>query len=89
MQTTGAVAGDWSAQSVEGTVPAEYQLRGNLVALVLQKDDDAGTVRAQLFRGADLIKDVQTSTPLDTIEVAEWITEDQPTPERARTGAGA
>ena len=76
LQTTGVMAGDWTLKSVEGTVPAEYDVHGNLAGLSLQKDDDSGTIDLQIYQGTQLLKEATSSTPNDVVEVSVSIIPD-------------
>src|SRR5687768_8539323 len=57
------LAGSAKSQSVEGTVPASFTVRGEHVSAAMQKTGEAGTLKVILLRNGETLTESETSAP--------------------------
>lgn len=59
-----------TSKSVEGTVPAEYNLRGIIVSCTFQKQSEKGNLRVDIFKDGTGVSQSETSAPYGVVSVA-------------------
>jgi hypothetical protein len=56
-------AGSSTSQSVSGTLPAQYQVRGRHVSANFQKQAEAGSLKVEIVRGSQVLARSETTAP--------------------------
>lgn len=58
------------SQSVEGTVPEEYQLKGSIISCAFQKQEEFGILRVEIIKDGKVINQSETSAAYGVVSVA-------------------
>ena len=53
--------GSSASRLVEGTVPAQYTVRGYIVSVVFQKQTEAGLLKVEILSNGSVIKSAETT----------------------------
>lgn len=65
-----SLAGDSVAQTVSGSVPAEYNAgRGNFATVTFEKGAGSGTLRVEILKGGRVVGTSETSAPFGSVEL--------------------
>lgn len=65
-----SLAGDSVAQTVTGSVPAEYNAgRGNFVTVNFEKGAGSGTLRVEILKGGRVVASSETAAPFGSLEL--------------------
>ena len=62
--------GGSTSKSVDGTVPAQYTIRGNIVSCVFQKQSEYGTLRVEIVKGGKIVSQSETLAAYGVVSVA-------------------
>lgn len=62
--------GKSESKSVEGTVPAEYTMKGNIVSVSFQKQAEAGDLKVEILQGDKVVAQSETSAAYGVVTVA-------------------
>lgn len=62
--------GQSTSKSVDGIVPARYDVRGNIVLCTFQKQSEYGILRVEILRGADVVAQSETSAAYGIVSAA-------------------
>ena len=62
--------GSSASRSVEGIIPAQYTVRGNIVSAVFQKQTENGLLKVEILRDGNLIKSSETTASYGVVSVA-------------------
>ena len=62
-------AGDSKTKSVEGTVPAIYQVKGTTVSTFFAKKEDPGSLRVEILTNGSVIKSSETNAARGSVTV--------------------
>ncbi len=62
--------GSSTSQTVDGTVPTEYQVTGTIVSVVFQKQTEAGTLKVQIIKDGEVVKEAETTAAYGVVSVA-------------------
>jgi hypothetical protein len=63
-------SGSSDSKSVEGEVPAKYEVQGVMVSVSFQKKGEAGRLRVEIFKNGVLIKSADTTAAYGVVSVA-------------------
>ena len=63
-------SGSSESQSIEGTVPAEYTIKGAIASVVFQKKERNGTLRVEIVRDGKVVKSAETSAEYGVVSIA-------------------
>jgi predicted nucleic acid-binding Zn ribbon protein len=62
--------GTSTSQSVEGTTPAVYSTTGKIVSTSFQKKNETGTLRVEILRGVEVVKQASTTAAYGVVTAA-------------------
>ena len=62
--------GKSESKSVDGTVPTEYTMKGNIVSVSFQKQTDAGDLKGEILQGNKVVAQSETSAAYGVVAVA-------------------
>lgn len=62
--------GKSESKSVEGTVPAEYTMKGNIVSVTFQKQAEAGVLKVEILQGDKVVAQSETSAAYGVVTAA-------------------
>ncbi|MDD2297631.1 MAG: hypothetical protein PHX79_07445 [Sphaerochaetaceae bacterium] len=67
---TTTTEGQSESKSVEGTIPAEYNMKGNIVSVSFQKQAEAGDLKVEILQGDEVVAQSETSDAYGVVSVA-------------------
>jgi len=62
--------GSSTSKSVEGTVPAEYNVSGSIVSCAFQKQSEGGTLKVTIIEGGKVVSESETSAAYGVVSAA-------------------
>jgi hypothetical protein len=62
--------GSSNSQTVEGSVPATYEARGNMVSVAFQKKTESGQLSVEIVRNGSVVKSSETTAAYGMVTVA-------------------
>ena len=63
------VEGQSASKLIDGIVPTRYFVTGDIVSVVLQKQDEIGTLRVQIIRDGEIINNSETKAMYSVVSV--------------------
>lgn len=63
-------AGGSISQSVEGTAPAQYRVKGNIVSATFQKQNPNGVLTVEILKNGQVVSQSTTSAAYGVVSVA-------------------
>jgi len=67
--------GQSTSKSVEGTVPAQYTVTGNMVSVAFQKQVESGTLKVEILKDGKVINSSDTTAAYGVVSVASVATD--------------
>jgi hypothetical protein len=62
--------GESTSKSVDGTVPAEYSVTGDIVSVSFQKQTDTGTLKVEISKDGKVLKSEDTTAAYGVVAIA-------------------
>lgn len=62
--------GQSTSKSVDGTIPAQYSVTGNIVSAVFQKQTESGTLKVEIIKGGKVLNSSDTTAAYGVVSVA-------------------
>jgi hypothetical protein len=63
-------SGESASRSIEGTTPASYRVKGNIVSVVFQKKGENGLLRVEIRSGGNVIASEYTTAAYGVVQIA-------------------
>lgn len=67
---TVTAGGSSTSKSVEGTVPAEYNVSGSIVSCSFQKQSEGGNLKVEIIKGGKVVSESETSAAYGVVSAA-------------------
>jgi len=65
-----STTGKSASKSVEGKVPGQYNVTGNIVSVSFQKKSESGSLKVQILKGGNVVAETETSAAYGVASVA-------------------